>query len=108
MVGAHRVIVERAFWWLNFGPDRQIRHRQKRWDVIARRRDAKLGDDLALAEERHQIVCRRLILCPLPNTPEIGAMRHKSTHFAPGIWKVPGVGRRSEERRVGKECGSRW
>src|SRR5258708_14834204 len=37
MVGAHRVIVERALRRLEFGPDRQIRHRQKSPDVIARR-----------------------------------------------------------------------
>src|SRR5713226_9429729 len=98
MVGAHRIIIERALRRLHFGPDRQIRHRQKWWDVIARRRNAKLGDDVALADECQQVFCRRLVLCPLPDAPEIGAMRYKSTHLAPGIWKVPGVG--SDCRRI--------
>src|SRR5947207_6786654 len=42
MVGAHRIVVDRALRRLDFGPHRQIRHRQKWWDVIARRRNAEL------------------------------------------------------------------
>ena len=85
---------------------RQVRHRQKWRDVIARRRNAELGDDVALADERQQVFCRRLVLCPLPDAPEIRAMRHKSTHLAPGIWKVPGVGRDSRRITLGHGPGT--
>src|SRR5262245_17188478 len=106
MVGADRIIIERAFRRLNFSPDRQIRHRQKWWNVIARSWNAKFGDDVTLAEERHQVFCCRLILCPLPNAPEIVAMRHESTQLAPGTWKSPRVGWSSRRIRLGDGPGT--
>ena len=35
-------------------------------------------------------------------------LRHDVSHQAMEVFRVPGADDRSEERRVGKECRSRW
>src|SRR5574343_1942376 len=56
--------------------------------------------------ERHQAgMLPSLWILDRPELPAFGQLlRHP--RFMAGLW--PGIGVRSEERRVGKECRSRW